>query len=401
MTQRKRSIRAVRRTACGATALVLISLVVIAAFPTVVRAQDAAAPPIAFETLMRLAEQGNSVAQNNLGLRYAQGDGTEKDNAEALKWYLRAAEQGLPEAQNNVGLMYAEGLGAPRNDFEAVRWYRLSALQEFAVAQNNLGWMYDQGRGVERNYEEAARWYRRSAEQELPNALFNLAAMYEAGFGVDQDLNEAVRWYRKAADQQHEQAAARIRLLEPGLPSSEATLEVSNTATLELSATAELPAVLAVPVVPAPVAPVVPVVPKPPEVTALASAPPPPSPEIVTEKPAVVASQEASTASIAPLTETTSNTPRKTQAVTTYQAQLAAYRSEARSLNGWRAMIAAYPSQFEGFSPSIERIDLGGAKGVFFRLMTGHFGTVEETRRFCTRIIRSGAASGCIPRPAQ
>ena len=62
MTQSKRSIRAVRRTACGATALVLISLVVIAAFPTSAKAQDSAAPSIAFETLKRLEEQGNSVA---------------------------------------------------------------------------------------------------------------------------------------------------------------------------------------------------------------------------------------------------------------------------------------------------------------------------------------------------
>lgn len=411
MTQRKRSIRAVHRTACGATALVLISLAVIAAFPTVAKAQESAAPSVAFETLMRLAEQGNSVAQNNLGLRYAQGDGTEQDNGEALRWYLRAAEQGLPEAQNNVGLMYAEGLGAPRNDFEAVRWYRLSALQEFAVAQNNLGWMYDQGRGVERNYEEAARWYRRSAEQALPNAQFNLAAMYEAGFGVDQDLSEAVRWYRKAADQQHEQALARVRLLEPGLPSSDATSEAAEATTPDPTATAELPAASVAPVVPVtpvvpalpvvPVTPIVPAAPQPLEETALASIPSPPSVENAAKKPTVVKSKAVSAASAAPSSETTSNAPKEIQAAGNYQAQLAAYRSEERSLNGWRAMVAAYPSQFEGFSPSIERIDLGGAKGVFFRLMTGHFGTVDEAKRFCTRIVQSGAASGCIPRPTQ
>ena len=186
-------------------------------------------------------------------------------------------------------------------------------------------------------------------------------------------------------------AAARIRLLEPGLPTSEATLEVSNTATLDLSTTAELPP----PVV------ALPVMPKPQEETALASVPPPQSPEIVIKIPAVAVSEEVSAASAAPRSETTSNTSKETQAVANYQAQLAAYPSEARSLNGCRAMVAAYPSQFERFSPSIERIDLGGEKGVFFRLMTGHFGTVDEAKRFCTLIVRSGAASGCIPRPTQ
>jgi hypothetical protein len=61
-------------------------------------------------------------------------------------------------------------------------------------------------------------------------------------------------------------------------------------------------------------------------------------------------------------------------------------------------MATAYPSQFEGYAPVIQRIDLGGQKGVFFRLMTGSFATVAEVRAFCTRIVRAGAASGCIPR---
>ena len=78
MTQRKSSIQAIRRTMCGATALVLISFIVAAAFLAEAKAQNSLAPSIAFETLKRLAEQGNSVAQNNLGLRYAQGDGAEQ-----------------------------------------------------------------------------------------------------------------------------------------------------------------------------------------------------------------------------------------------------------------------------------------------------------------------------------
>ena len=41
---------------------------------------------------------------------------------------LRAlAEQGDAVAQNNLGLMYANGRGVPEDDAEAVRWYRLAA----------------------------------------------------------------------------------------------------------------------------------------------------------------------------------------------------------------------------------------------------------------------------------
>ena len=282
-----------------------------------------------------------------------------------MKWYLRAAEQGLPEAQNNVGLMYVGGLGAPRNDAEAVRWYRLSA------------------------------------EQELPNAQFNLAAMYEAGFGVNQDFNEAVRWYRKAAGQLHEQAATRLALLAPGLPSNEATLKEPNTVTLDPSAIAEVPTEFVAPIAPVvPVLPVVPLASKPVEEAALSSIAAQLKPKTDAMIPTGMTNEGLSTTSVTSQAKATSNTPSNTQSATAFQAQLAAYRSEVQSLNSWSAMIAAYPSHFKEFSPSIERIDLGSEKGVFFRLMTGYFGTLDEAKDFCTQIIHSGASSGCIPRPA-
>ena len=59
-----------------------------------------------------------------------------------------AAEQGHALAQHNLGLMYAEGNGVPEDDGDAVRWYRLSAERGFAAGQYNLGVMYDNGNGV-------------------------------------------------------------------------------------------------------------------------------------------------------------------------------------------------------------------------------------------------------------
>ncbi len=58
-----------------------------------------------------LAEQGNALAQFNLGLMYMEGKGVPQDDAEAVKWYRKAAEQGVTEAQYNLGLMYDDGRG--------------------------------------------------------------------------------------------------------------------------------------------------------------------------------------------------------------------------------------------------------------------------------------------------
>ena len=49
-----------------------------------------------------LAEQGDAVAQSNLGVMYEKGKGVTQDYAEAVKWYRKAAEQGNASAQLNL-----------------------------------------------------------------------------------------------------------------------------------------------------------------------------------------------------------------------------------------------------------------------------------------------------------
>jgi len=61
------------------------------------------------------AEQGDADAQNNLGVRYATGEGVTQDKVEAAKWYRKAAEQGNAYAQCNLGDSYRSlAKGGPR-----------------------------------------------------------------------------------------------------------------------------------------------------------------------------------------------------------------------------------------------------------------------------------------------
>ena len=159
------------------------------------------------------AEQGDAIAQLNLGVMYATGRGVPQDDAEAVRWYRLAAEQGDARAQLNLGFMYATGRGVPQDDAEAVRWYRLAAEQGEARAQLNLGVMYDTGRGVPRDFAEAVRWYRLSAEQGNARAQGNLGVMYATGEGVPQDDAEAVRWYRLAAEQGNARAQLNLGVM--------------------------------------------------------------------------------------------------------------------------------------------------------------------------------------------
>ncbi len=59
-----------------------------------------------------------------------------------MKWYRKASEQNHPLAQFNLGLMYAKGEGVPQDDAEAVRWIRRAADLGDAGAQFNLGMRY-------------------------------------------------------------------------------------------------------------------------------------------------------------------------------------------------------------------------------------------------------------------
>ena len=112
-----------------------------------------------------LAEQGNALAQNSLGGKYATGQGVSQDYQEAVMWYRRAAEQGLAVAQFNLGNRYAKGQGVSQDYQEAAKWYRLAAEQGEASAQSTLGMMYGTGKGVPQDYLLAHMWVNMAAAQ--------------------------------------------------------------------------------------------------------------------------------------------------------------------------------------------------------------------------------------------
>jgi TPR repeat protein len=74
-----------------------------------------------------LGEQGNALAQFNLGIMYRRGQGVPQDYAEAVKWNRLAAEQGDAEAQHNLGVSYHRGEGVPQDYVQAHMWFNLAA----------------------------------------------------------------------------------------------------------------------------------------------------------------------------------------------------------------------------------------------------------------------------------
>ena len=68
----------------------------------------------------KVANQGNTDAQSNLGKMYNEGYGVEIDKKKATYWYERAANKGNIEAQNTLGYIYLQ----KENYKEAFYWYK-------------------------------------------------------------------------------------------------------------------------------------------------------------------------------------------------------------------------------------------------------------------------------------
>lgn len=117
----------------------------------------------------RSAADGYATSLERLKLAYVLKKPPE-DSAEVVEWYRIGAEEGISIAQFNLGVMYANGQGVPENDAEAVKWFRLAAEQGDALAQDNLGVMYGDGRGVPQNNLRAYVWSSVAAAQGHENA---------------------------------------------------------------------------------------------------------------------------------------------------------------------------------------------------------------------------------------
>ena len=169
----------------------------------------------------QLAEQGEGVAQFELGVAYADGRGVKQDCGEAASWLNKARidHATRPMADFELAMLYETGCGVARDDARAAELYRESATR-LALSAYRLGRMYAEGRGVgqdegkalallrqaaDRGYgvadAEGVAWWRKLAEGGNAGAQSVVGDIYRDGTGVGRDDVQAVTWYRKAADQ--------------------------------------------------------------------------------------------------------------------------------------------------------------------------------------------------------
>lgn len=155
----------------------------------------------ASEPLRKTAEQGDGVAQYEVGLMYFNGQGVPIDLVEAARWYSKAAERGHSKAESRLRVLFDVGLRVPRDYAEAVEWYRKAADTGEMNARFRVPATSRKARRVAEAQVAAARWFHKAAQQGLSEAQHLLGSMFATGEGAPLDYAVAFQWYREAAEQ--------------------------------------------------------------------------------------------------------------------------------------------------------------------------------------------------------
>ena len=195
--------------------------------------------------LLWRSREGDSSAENLLGVHYYEGKGVAQDYKRAAHWFAKAADGGNIHALDNLGYYFLlhgpfplalvnchtavvcfqeaahkgnvdamvrlgdrycycriDGVTLPSGFklevAKGLAWYRKAAAAGSVAAAVDLGAMCMKGKLVMEDDQGAVGWFRKAAAEGSANAMNWLAWCYQNGRGVPQDHAKAMEWQRKA-----------------------------------------------------------------------------------------------------------------------------------------------------------------------------------------------------------
>lgn len=121
--------------------------------------------------LVQKANQGDPLAQHELGIRYLNGDGFEKDTIKSFAWINKSADAGLPVALYNRGIFQTNGWGTEWNPFSAFKSFQLAAQRGFDQAKYVMGLLFTENLVVKKNLDSAYFYMRWAANDGFESAV--------------------------------------------------------------------------------------------------------------------------------------------------------------------------------------------------------------------------------------
>lgn len=172
---------------------------------------------LAFEYLSKAAAQNHAKALFCLGYLYQKGYHVQKNIHQALEYFQKSADLGYRKAQHNCALLYKSDLIVEKDLEKAFMYFSKAAEQNFILSQFSLALCYEEGAGCEKNQTLAFKYYELAALSNHKSAQFHLGLCYMKGQGTIVDYQQALYWFKKASDQNHTQAKAAYEQLDTHL----------------------------------------------------------------------------------------------------------------------------------------------------------------------------------------
>lgn len=165
-------------------------------------------PERALQSLLRLANSGNTAAYNSLGELYYSGVGVPEDKATAELYYSKAHQLGNVDATYSLGYMYLNGDGVPENVSKGINLLKQAADKNYARAYRQLGFLYFWDKKVPTDYQLSFEHMKRAADLGDRVAQTHVAQAYDgAMWGAPRrDAALAKAYYEKAMAQNESHA---------------------------------------------------------------------------------------------------------------------------------------------------------------------------------------------------
>lgn len=171
------------------------------------------------DLITQSAESGNTEAQHQLGMIYANSNGVELDYKEAFKWLEKAAENNHSQAMRTLSWLYANGFGTDQSDEKAQEFSTKLAEIGDAKDQYFLASLYQTGiYGMQPNPEKMIYWYNQAAQQHYPRAQYALAKLILKGVDIKPNDEMAFQWLSLAVMNGHKKADDELKSLIERLP---------------------------------------------------------------------------------------------------------------------------------------------------------------------------------------
>jgi len=166
-------------------------------------------PAIGPAKLIAAAGAGDSNAEFEVAMRYAEGVNLPANLAKAAVWYEKSAEGGNAVAQYRLASLYERGQGVSKDLVGAVNWYQRAADQGNVNAMHNLAVLLSEGADGSPDHSKALQWFLAAANYGVRDSQYNLGVIYARGLGTAQDLGQSYKWFAIAAAQGDTDSAAR------------------------------------------------------------------------------------------------------------------------------------------------------------------------------------------------